>query len=217
MPWAFCAEPSLHKCTMGIGGEAARHAKTSLQSSPAAGIEMAHKNAFQMIIELKEFAGFSGAEQRYIRRSLEVAAIGIGAARRWARHDEEETSINLQARLYRALLPLVRASIPDDLALDAAAEAMTPLLTLSASDLANGRLGSFAAYRFLYERLLGSGIRPWLPSAFLAAAALPSLHPLLRKSLLGSITACDVTAAGCSIHEPAFTPEWIEKVPVTVS
>jgi len=178
---------------------------------------MAQKHAFQMIAEMKEFAGFSGAEQRYIRRSLDVAALGIGAAQRWARHDDEETTINTQARLYRTLLPLIRASIPDDLAVDAAAEVMTPLITLSASDLAEGRLSSFAAYRFLYERLLGPGARPWLPSAFLAAAALPTLHPSLRKSLLGSITAGDVTAAGWSIHEPAFTPEWVEKVPVTVS
>jgi len=178
---------------------------------------MAQKHAFQMIAEMKEFAGFSGAEQRYIRRSLDVAALGIGAAQRWARHDDEETGINTQARLYRTLLPLIRASIPDDLAVDAAAEVMTPLITLSASDLAEGRLSSFAAYRFLYERLLGPGARPWLPSAFLAAAALPTLHPSLRKSLLGSITAGDVTAAGWSIHEPAFTPEWVEKVPVTVS
>ena len=178
---------------------------------------MAQKHAFQMITEMKEFAGFSGAEQRYIRRSLDVAAIGIGAAQRWARRDGEETSISTQARLYRTLIPLIRASIPDDLAVDAAAEIVTPLTTLSAFDLAEGRLGSFAAYRFLYERLLGSGIRPWLPSAFLAAAALPSLHPSLRKALLTSITAADVTAAGWSIHEPAFTPQWVEKVPVTVS
>ena len=178
---------------------------------------MAQKHAFQMIAEMKEFAGFSGAEQRYIRRSLDVAAIGIGAAQRWARHDDEETAINTQARLYRTMLPLIRASIPDGLEVYAAAEVMTPLITLSAADLAEGRLGGFAAYRFLYERLLGSGVRPWLPSAFLGAAALPSLHPSLRQALLGSITASDVTAAGWSIHEPTFTPEWVEKVPVTVS
>ncbi|MBW0007099.1 MAG: hypothetical protein JO335_05220, partial [Sphingomonas sp.] len=83
---------------------------------------MPQTHAFQMIAEMKEFAGFSGAEQRYIRRSLDVAALGIGAAQRWARHDDEESGINTQARLYRTLLPLIRASIPDDLAVDAAAE-----------------------------------------------------------------------------------------------
>jgi hypothetical protein len=178
---------------------------------------MARKHAFQMIAEMKEFACLSAAEQRYIRRSLEVAAVGIGAAQRWARHDGEETSINTQARLYRILLPLIRASIPDNLAVNGAAELMTPLITLSALDLAEEKLASFAAYRFLYERLLGSGARPWLPSAFLAAASLPSLHPKLREALLSSISAADLTAAGWSIHEPVFTPEWVEKVPVTVS
>ena len=43
------------------------------------------------------------------------------------------------------------------------------LTTLSAFDLAQGRIDSFSAYRFLYERLLGAQVRPWLPAAFCAA------------------------------------------------
>ena len=46
------------------------------------------------------------------------------------------------------------------------------LVTLSAFDLGQDRLPNFAAFRFLYERLLGAGVRPWLPAAFCAAAAL---------------------------------------------
>ena len=41
-------------------------------------------------------------------------------------------------------------------------------MTLSAFDLGEGKLSCFAAYRFLYERLLGPAVRPWLPEfAFL--------------------------------------------------
>jgi hypothetical protein len=90
-------------------------------------------------------------------------------------------------------------------------------MTVSAFDLGEGKLASFAAYRFLYERLLGPAVRPWLPSAFVGAAALPYLHPELRKSLLSSITAADAAANGWSNRTPAFQPEWIEKVPATVS
>jgi hypothetical protein len=178
---------------------------------------MARNQALEMIAEMKEFAIFGAASQRYIRRSLEVASIGVEAAERWSRNSLEQASIAAQERLYRAQLPLIRAGIPDDIAVDAAADIIAPLITLAGFDLGQGKLGGFADFRFLYERLLGGAARPWLPSAFVAAATLPSLHPQLRKSLLGTITAGDVSAAGWSHHEAAFVPEWVEKVPVVVA
>lgn len=178
---------------------------------------MAHKQSFKMISEMKEFATFTGAEQRYIRRSLEVAVKGCEAAERWARHGAERSSIQSQARLYRGTLAALRDLIPADIAIDEASVFTAQLILLSAFDLGEGRLASFAAYRFLYERLLGPAVRPWLPSAFLGAAALPHVGPSLRKTLLRSITEGDVLAAGWSTRAPAFSPEWVDKVPVTVS
>jgi hypothetical protein len=188
-----------------------------LQSSLGAGVDMAQKQSFQMISEMKEFATYDGAEQRYIRRSLDVASQGIDAAERWARHGGEQASIQAQARLYRGMLSAMRDLIPDDIAIDEASVFTAQLIMLSAFDLGEGKLASFSAYRFLYERLLGGAVRPWLPSAFLGAAALPHVNPSLRKVLLRSITEGDVLAAGWSIRDAAFTPEWVEKVPVTVS
>src|SRR3546814_6735154 len=78
-------------------------------------------------------------------------------------------SIRAQARLYDRL-PDLRVMIPDDSGLDAVEPFMAPLVTVSAFDLGQGRLTSFPAYRFLYERLLGADARPWLPAAFCAAA-----------------------------------------------
>jgi hypothetical protein len=182
-----------------------------------AGVEMARQSSSPMLSEMKEFAAFSSGEHRYIRRSLDVAENGIEAISRWSRSPTEDASIRAQARLYKTLLAPTRSTIPDDLSIDAVAEIVGPLTTLSAFDLGEGKLRSFAAYRFLYERLLGGAVRPWLVSAFLAAAALPTIHPSLRKSLLRSITENDVTAAGWSIRQPAFMPEWVEKAPVTVS
>jgi hypothetical protein len=176
---------------------------------------MAH--SFQMIAEMKKFASFDACEQRYIRRSLDVLRKGVDAEERWSRDTEETASIRAQARLYRTLIPAIRSAIPDDIAVDAASEFMASLITLSAFDLAEGKLLSFAAYRFLYERLLGGSSRPWLPSAYVAAAALPSLHPAMRKSLLSAITEGEAAANGWSSRDTLFDPEWVEKVPATVS
>ena len=178
---------------------------------------MTQKQSFQTIAEMKEFASFTAAEQRYIRRSLDIGLNRRDAVEFWARHPAEAASIGLQTRLYRTLLDLIQAGVPDDNGLEAMDEMLAPLITFSAFDLGEGKLTSFAAYRFLYERLIGAAVRPWLPSAFCAAAALPYLHPDLRKTLLQSLRAEDATAPGWSNREPAFYPEWVEKIPVPVS
>src|SRR3546814_17074494 len=97
----------------------------------------------------------------------------------------EETAIRVQARVYHRVVE-IRAHIPDDSGLDALEGFMAPLVAVSAFDLGQDRLPSFAEYRFLYERLLGAHARPWLPGAFCAAASLTHLHPDKRKILLQS-------------------------------
>jgi hypothetical protein len=163
------------------------------------------------LAEMKEFAGFSAATQRYIRRSLDVGLEREDATMRWSRDMEEAASIHAQARMYDRL-PEIRALLPDDSALDVVEPFLAPLVTVSAFDLGQGRLTNFAAYRFLYERLIGAEVRPWLPSAFCSAAALPTLHPDLRRKLLQSISEAAATASGWSNRQPAFFPQWVEKV-----
>jgi hypothetical protein len=163
------------------------------------------------LAEMKEFAGFAAGTQRYVRRSLDIGLDREDAMARWSRDVVEAASIRAQARLYDRL-PELRVSIPDDSGLDAVEPFLAPLITISAFDLGQGRLTSFSAYRFLYERLLGADVRPWLPGAFCAAAALPHLHPDLRRTLLQSISEAAATASGWSTRAPAFFPHWVEKV-----
>jgi hypothetical protein len=163
------------------------------------------------LAEMKEFAGFAAATQRYIRRSLDIGLDRDDALVRWSRDVVEAASIRAQARLY-GRLPELRAAIPDDSGLDSVEPLLGPLLTLTAFDLGQGRLLSFSAYRFLYERLLGANVRPWLPASFCAAAALPHLHPEVRRKLLQSISEAAATASGWSTRQPAFFPYWVEKV-----
>ena len=163
------------------------------------------------LAEMKEFAGFPAATQRYIRRSLDIGLDREDALARWSRDVVEAASIRAQARMYRGL-PDIREIVPDDSGLDAIEPFLAPLVTVVAFDLGQGRLTSFSAFRFLYERLIGASVRPWLPAAFCAAAALPHLHPELRRKLLQSISEAAATASGWSNRQPAFFPYWVEKV-----
>jgi hypothetical protein len=163
------------------------------------------------LAEMKEFAGFPAATQRYVRRSLDIGLERDDAMSRRSRDVVEAASIRAQARLYTRLTD-IRAMVPDDSGLDAVEPFLAPLMTVTAFDLGQGRLTTFSAYRFLYERLIGADVRPWLPAAFCSSAALPHLHPDLRRKLLQSISEAAATASGWSNRAPSFFPKWVEKV-----
>jgi hypothetical protein len=170
------------------------------------------KDGTLALAEMKEFGSFEAATQRYVRRSLDVGLDRRDAVRRWSRDVVEAASIRAQKAVYRRLEE-IRENVPDDSGLDAVEPFFAPLITISAFDLGQDRLPSFAAYRFLYERLLGPYVRPWLPGAFCAAAALPHIHPERRRELLQSISEAAATAPGWSNRAPCFYPDWVEKVP----
>lgn len=162
------------------------------------------------IAELREFASFTSCEQRYIKRSLDVGLGRQDAFKLWARDAAETASIRTQYVVYQELKTL-RGAIPEDSGFENLESFMGKLLRVTAFDLAQERLTCFSAYRFLYERLLGAEARPFLPSAFCAAAALPQIRPERRKHLLQSISEAAATAPGWSSREPSFYPEWVEK------
>jgi len=168
-------------------------------------------SSFRTIAEMKEFATFSPAAQRYIRRSLDVSAMPERAVAVWARSSQEEAEIRTQARLYDRLAE-IRMLVPEVADNFAAEPLIALLLPLSSHDLAQAKMVTFGSYRFLYERLLGTPIRPWLPSCFLSAAALPTLHPDLRRRLLVSLSEAAATASGWSSTKVGFFPTWVEKV-----
>lgn len=171
---------------------------------------MTTSTASMTIAELREFAGFTPAEQRYIKRSLDIGLGRHDAFKLWARDAAENASIRSQYVSYQELKSL-RGAAPSGTGFDDLEPFMGKLLRVSAFDLAQERLTSFSAYRFLYERLLGAHVRPWLPSAFCAAAALPQIRPNRRKDLLKSLSEAAATAPGWSDREPAFYPDWVDE------
>ncbi|HNJ47355.1 MAG TPA: hypothetical protein PK479_02925 [Novosphingobium sp.] len=162
------------------------------------------------IAELREFASFSAAEQRYIKRSLDIGLGRQDAFKLWARDASENASIRSQYVVYQELKTL-RGAVPSDSGLEGIEGFIGKLVRLAAFDLAQERIECFSAFRFLYERLLGPEARPFLPSAFCAAAALPQIRPERRKHLLQSISEAAATAPGWSARAPSFYPEWVEK------
>jgi hypothetical protein len=161
------------------------------------------------IAEMREFAGFAPAEQRYIKRSLDIGLARTDAFRRWGRSEAENVAIRRQYVAYQDLKAL-RALIPQQGLPFEVERFLGKLVRVAAFDLEQERLGCFSAFRFLYERLLGAGVRPYIPAAFCAASALPVIRPERRKLLLQSLSEAAATAPGWSEREPVFLPEYVD-------
>jgi hypothetical protein len=165
---------------------------------------------------MKLFASFASDTQRYVRRSLDIGLCRSNSAAIQARNAFEASSIREQARVY-GRIDRLRNHFPDNTGLEALEQFMSSLVAMTAFDLAQEHLPCFSSYRFLYERLLGAAVRPWLASAFCAAAALPSIHPELRWRLLRSVRESDATLPGWSNREPAFFPEWVDEIDISMA
>ena len=87
-----------------------------------------------LISEMKEFASFPKATQRYIRRSLDVAYSRSDPIETWARDEIEAAAIAAQSRFYKQIDHL-RVQIPDDSGLDMIEPFLGMLVTLAAFDL----------------------------------------------------------------------------------
>jgi hypothetical protein len=128
----------------------------------------------------------------------------------WGRDPGENAAIRSQYVAYRELAAL-RQSLPVESGFDSIEGFLGKLTRVAAFDLAQERIECFSAFRFLYERLVSAAARPWLPSAFCAAAALPQIRPERRKMLLQSLSEAAATAPRWSDRAPSFYPEYIEE------
>lgn len=170
----------------------------------------ASRTANMTIAEMREFAGFSDSERHFIARSLDVGLGRGDGLSLWGQSEAESGEMRRQYRSYRGLKSL-RSSIPEDTLMDGIDIFMGGLIRVTALDLSFEHIGGFPAYRFLYERLLGASVRPWLPAGFCGASALPQIRPEQRKMLLQSLSEAAATAPGWSVREPAFLPERLEE------
>ncbi|WP_338026431.1 hypothetical protein [Croceicoccus hydrothermalis] len=161
----------------------------------------------QLIAEMRVFAAFDPAEQRYIRRSLDIAFERHDPYERYARTSREAVSIRQQIMAYKDIGEL-RGMIPTHV--DQNVDLFFGrLVRMTVFNLCEGCISRFDAYRFLYERMLGPNVRLWLPASFCAVAAMPKLPPERRARLLKSISEDDATASGWSSRRPQFVPTFV--------
>jgi len=168
------------------------------------------KTSTLTIAEMREFASFTAEEQLFIERSLDIYMGRGDAFKAWGKQSGGTSNIRAQYIAYRELRGL-RESIPAEDNFDGVGSFIGVLVRISAQDLAQEQISCFSAYRFLYERLLGAEVRPFLPSAFCGAAALPHIRPCRRKMLLQSLSEAAATAPAWSPYQPHFFPEKIEE------
>jgi hypothetical protein len=158
-----------------------------------------------MFAEMQEFGSFGIEVQRYICRSLDVAHSPDVSPADWARNEREAHDVFAQKQAY-GLLSGIRAALPGPEGFMDAEAFLFPLISVSTFDVTCGPIASFAEYRFLYERLLGAAVRPWLASAFLAAASSPHLPAEIRQGLVKSVNS-GLTDRWSSV-QPAYQPRW---------
>ncbi|MBD3773660.1 MAG: hypothetical protein IE921_08760, partial [Rhodobacteraceae bacterium] len=91
------------------------------------------------IAEMREFAGFTAAEQRYIRRSLDIGLGRQDAFKLWARDAEENAAIRSQYVAYQEL-KLLRGSLPSETGFEQLEAFIGKLTRVAAFDLAQDRI-----------------------------------------------------------------------------
>ena len=89
------------------------------------------------IAEMREFASFTAAEQRYIRRSLDIGLARRDAFALWGRSPAECMSIRGQYVAYQDLKTL-RGPLPDESSLEGIEAFCGKLTRLAAFDMAQG-------------------------------------------------------------------------------
>ena len=161
-----------------------------------------------MIEEMALYAAFPEETRRYIVRALDFGLPRGDPLKRW----EPQPSLwmgNSLARLdrYKPIPELRRRIAADPGHVCFGSETQGLLFQITAFDLQFSELGTFTAYRFLYERLFGPGVRRWLVPAFSAAATSAALVPEWRRTLMSTLGMFDVDDEG-DMTPATFFPDW---------
>jgi len=167
--------------------------------------------------ERAEFADFSREEQLHVIRAIKMAdsmsngasslAAGIAALRNKDSSRLGAALVTIEAgalaQAYITALAELKQAIPRDGEVTANASFLKSLIWLTLRELEQGMIERYSPYRFLYLRLIGREIQPFLPSAFLAAVSLPRWERDWSRSAIASVELEDSSDFG---PPPVFFP-----------
>jgi hypothetical protein len=80
-----------------------------------------------------------------------------------------------------------------------------PLIIAGVFSMQFGRCSTEASFRFLFERMFGGSIRPFIPSIFAACALHPSVRGVRSDEIDLAIFERD---SGWGTHDCLFRPRW---------
>jgi hypothetical protein len=143
-------------------------------------------------IERDEFRRLGRAAQIYIVRALDFGLPRNDPMQRWQASDLMGMAMQLaHANVYFHLAE-IRERIRDQKQFDSEFSDWELIRLCARIDIKHDEMGNIAAFRFLYERLFGPPIRPWITSVFLEAATSPVLTADWRRRCVLSVTDADL-------------------------
>lgn len=160
-----------------------------------------------MIDEMRLFAAFPAATRRYIVRSLDFGLPRGDPMTRWVGGFFDMGPLMARADRYAAV-PETRRALAGAKALERWMPEFVVLQRCADFDLQWDEVGDFSAFGFLYERLFGPAVRPWLTGVFAAAVASPGVVREAGSAALVSLTMFDGPDWNIDAPPPRFLPEW---------
>lgn len=154
---------------------------------------------------MEQYARLPLASRRYIVRALDFGLKRGDYMARWAGSFFDMPTNLARADVYSGI-SIVRPTISVGAGLPESVDVL--LRRCTGFDLQFEEMSDFTAYNFLYERLFGAGIRPYLAAAYSAAASSPTLTADARRKALSGITMFEQTEENFGGDEPQFYPEW---------
>jgi len=161
-----------------------------------------------VIDEMALFSTFPTPTRRYIVRALDFGLPRGKPLERWVGSFFDIATQAARADLYHSI-PIVRRRLEAiNGPLENWMDEYRSIQRCADFDLRFPEIASMVPFGFLYERLYGPKVRPWLPAIFMAAAASPAMTEEGRLAALQSVTMFDIAAPSEQGTPCALFPEW---------
>jgi hypothetical protein len=141
--------------------------------------------------ERAEFAGFGPATQGCIVRALDFGLPRGNPLADWCGDGWDLPLLMARMEIY-LVIPELREQLLDSGIPDERFGRWPLIRRCARFDLAQAEMADLAAFRFLYERLFGPPLRPWITNLFVHAITEPGFTPEDRQSALATVTPFDL-------------------------